>query len=275
MNHAWGCTSPGEEPRSRRGLYPGECYEGRVKVLCPQCERLIALEVFRVDGPVLIITCAKCGAESRVERVAAPEASAVASNTSSRPPSQPPRVSLASTEGGSNVVVLRTAGHEAVQKAAKAADEKPFTVPDGVCPRCIARRAETPSPSCPHCGILFESFDEASVLPQKWLREEWVEVLRDWSNELKHTQLRRKAQQADALAAVGRLYRLRQAFVPEDPVAEAGRADVLRMAAMGISFRPEPSREVGERGKKIALVGTLLVVLGFLSFVVVQLLRTN
>lgn len=244
-----------------------------MKVLCPQCERLIALEVFRVDGPVLIITCAKCGAESRVENVSV---SAAASNTSSapsRPPSQPPRVSLASTEGGSNVVVLRTAGHEAVQKAAKAADEGPFTIPDGVCPKCIARRAG--APSCPHCGILFETFDEASVLPAKWLREDWVEVLRDWNNQTLHTQLRRKAQQADALAAVGRLYRLRQAFVPEDPVAEEGRADVLRMAAAGISFRPAPSIDDAERRKRVALVGTLLVVTAILIFVVVQLLRVD
>jgi hypothetical protein len=241
-----------------------------VKVLCPQCERLIALEAFRVDGPVLIITCAKCGAESRVESVSASGA-AVASNHS-RPVSQPPRVSLASTEGGSNVVVLRTAGHEAVQKAAKAAEEGPFLIPDGVCPKCIARRAETPS--CPHCGILFEAFDEASVLPPKWLREEWVEVLRDWSSELKHSQLRRKAQQVDGLAAVGRLYRLRQAFVPEDPVAEAGRAEVLRMAAMGISFRPgHSSDDDGERRKKVALVGTVLLLMMALTFVLVHLLR--
>jgi hypothetical protein len=243
-----------------------------VKVLCPQCERLIALEVFRVDGTVLIITCAKCGAESRVENVSV---SAAAGNTSSpsRPPSQPPRVSLASTEGGSNVVVLRTAGHEAVQKAAKAAEEGPFAIPEGVCPKCIARRADTPS--CPHCGILFQTFDEASVLPAKWLREEWVEVLRDWNNQALHAQLRRKAQQADALPAVGRLYRLRQAFVPEDPVAEEGRADVLRLAASAISFRPATSGEDAERRKRAALVATLLVAMVILIMLAVQLLRVD
>ena len=242
---------------------------GPVKVLCPQCERLIALEVFRVDGPVLIISCAKCGAESRVESVSA----AANASTPSRPPSQPPRVSLASTDGGSNVVVLRTAGHEAVQKAAKAAEEEPFAIPDGVCPKCIARRADTPS--CPHCGILFETFDEASVLPEKWLREEWVELLRDWNNQPRHSQLRRKAQQTDALAAVGRLYRLRQAFVPEDPVAEEGRAEVLRMAAAGISFRPPASDDDAERRKRVALMGTLLVMTVILLVVVVQLLRAG
>lgn len=239
-------------------------YVGPVKVLCPQCERLIALEVFRVDGPVLIITCARCGAESRVEAAATPEVASLASSgPTPRSPSLPPRVSLASTEGGSNVVVLRTAGHEAVQKAARAAEEGPFLIPDGVCPKCIGPRAE--SASCPHCGILFESFDEATVLPPKWLRDDWVEVLRDWGNDLKHSQLRRKAQQTDALAAVGRLYRLRQAFVPEDPVAEAGRADVLRMAAMSISFRPAAGDDVDRRKKivfgSVLVLGTVLLIL--------------
>lgn len=228
-----------------------------MKVLCPQCERLISLEVFRVDGPALIITCTRCGAESRVENASAPEVATATGGSAVRSASLPPRVSLASTDGGSNVVVLRTAGHEAVQKALKAAEEGPFSIPEGVCPKCIARRA--PTPTCPHCGILFESFDEASVLPPKWLRDEWVEVLRDWANEARHSQLRRQAQQADALAAVGRLYRLRQASVPEDPVAEAGRNDVLRLAAVAMSFRP-PASDDGERRKKV-IIGSVLVLI--------------
>jgi hypothetical protein len=229
---------------------------------------LITLEVFRVDGPALIITCTKCGAESRVENV--PAAAAV--SAPARPVSHPPRVSLESTPGASNVVVLRTAGHEATQKAARAADEGPFALPEGVCPKCIAPRASTPS--CPHCGIMFESFDEATVLPPKWLRDEWVEVLRDWGNEAKHGQLRRKAQQADGLAAVGRLYRLRQAFVPEDPVAAEGRADVLRLAAAAISFRPEPE-DAGERSKKILLISAALVFTFLMAVLLMQLIQTS
>ena len=63
--------------------------------------------------------------------------------------------------------------------------------------------------------------------------------------------------------------------VPEDPVAEEGRAEVLRMAAAGISFRPPPSGDEAERSKRVALVGTLLVVTVILIFVVVQLLRVD
>ncbi|MDP1828894.1 MAG: hypothetical protein Q8L48_36875 [Archangium sp.] len=243
-----------------------------MKVLCPQCERLIALEVFRVEGPALIITCGKCGAETRVESVPATATATGNAPAPARPPSLPPRVSLESTSGGSNVVVLRTAGHEATQKAARAADEGPFTLPEGVCPKCIAPRATTPS--CPYCGILFESFDEASVLPPKWLREEWVEVLRDWGNAPRHAQLRRKAQQTDALAAVGRLYRLRQAAVPEDPVAEEGRADVLRLAAAAMSFRPPQDDDV-ERRKKVVFGATLGLLALILVLGLLQLLRSS
>lgn len=243
-----------------------------MKVLCPQCERLISLERFRLDGAALIITCTKCDAQTRVEAAQVLESAAVAAPAPlpSRPISAPPRVSLASMEGASNVVMLRTAGHEAVQKAALAADENPFAVPEGVCPKCIARRGETSA--CAHCGIHFENVDEAMLLPPKWLRDDWIELLRDWGNETKHGQLRRKAQQAEALAAVGRLYRLRQAFVPEDPVAETGRSEVLRMAAVAISFRPS-SMDEGDQRKKVILIGAFVVLTALLGLMVVQLFR--
>lgn len=251
-----------------------------MKVLCPHCERLITLEQFRFEGALLIVACAKCGAESRVENVPAAAAQeqqqqaqgGQSGGSTARAPSLPPRVSLASTEGGSNVVVLRTAGHEAVQKAARAAEEAPFTVPAGVCPKCIAPRAV--SESCPHCGILFQGFDETELLPPKWLREEWTELLRDWGNEPLHQQLRRKAQQADALAAVGRLYRMRQSAVPEDPVAEDGRVDVLRLAAVPISFRPSQDAEI-ERRKRTALIAILSVVAFVAALVLLRLMLAS
>lgn len=245
-----------------------------MKVLCPHCERLISLEHYRVDGAALVVTCGRCGAETRVEPEAAPRQAEASAEPPppppvSRPASLPPRVSLASLEGASNVVVLRTAGHEAVQKAAAAADEGPFAIPEGVCPKCVARRAD--AAACPHCGIRFETFDEASLVPVKWLRDEWVALLRDWGNEAKHAQLRRKAQQADALAAVGRLYRLRQAFVPEDPAAENGRAEVVRMAAVAISFRP-PSGDDDKKRKAIVITAAAVVAM-LIIFLIAQVLR--
>ncbi len=234
-----------------------------MKLLCPECERLITLEQLRLEGSTVVITCQKCGAEQRVE-----SATAASEVAAPRVASAAPRVSLASTGGASNVVMLRTSSVEAVQKAAVAAEEDPFAIPEGVCPKCIARRAK--AEACPHCGIRFAAFDEAAMLPPKWLREEWTDVLRDWSADEKHAQVRRKAQQVDALAAVGRLYRLRQAAVPEDPVAAEGLADVLRLAAVPIGLPREREDDV-ERRRKVVLVSVAALVLAVMVITVLRL----
>lgn len=218
-----------------------------MKILCPHCERLLPVSQFRVEGGVLVVTCSACGAESRSE-----EPRALAAPGSVAFPA-PPRISLASVEGASNVVVLRTAGHEAVGKAAIAADlPQPFLAPPTVCPRCIGPR--TGASECPHCGVRFEGYDEALSMPPRWLRDEWLSLLRDWGNEGKHVQVRRKAQQLDALAAVGRLYRLRLVAVPEDPIAAQGREDVLRLAAVPMSYGG-PDDLVERRRRIITFVG--------------------
>ncbi len=167
-----------------------------------------------------------------------------------------PRVSLASLDGASNVVVLRTASHEAVRKAALAADGAPFAVPDSLCPRCASPRAA--ADACPQCGVRFEGFDDALALPPRWLRDEWVALLRDWGNDAHHVQLRRKAQQLDALAEVGRLYRLRLAAAPDDPIAAEGRQDVLRLAAVAMTLTPGDDG-VAQRKRAAWLIGGGLV----------------
>ncbi len=261
--------------------------KGAVKVLCPACSRLLPLERYTLDEGALVVTCTGCGEATRVSahgahRQAAagagdaagpglPEAVPRASVPMGAPTLAPPRVSLASTPGSSNVVVLRTAGHDAVQKAAAAADEGPFLVPEGVCPKCLAQRAERPT--CPHCGIEFARFEEASVLPPTWLKDAWVALLRDWGDDAAHAQLRRKAQQADALPSIGRLYRIRQAWVPEDPIAEEGRADILRLAAMSIGFRP--STESAELRRKVAVGAVVVMCLVLLIILGLQVLRAR
>lgn len=224
-----------------------------MKTLCPHCERLLPVSQFRVEGAVLVVTCSACGAEARSEE---PRALAAPGAVSF---SAPPRVSLASVDGASNVVVLRTAGHEAIAKAALAAEAaEPFLPPETVCPRCISPRGDTPE--CAHCGVRFEGYDEALANPPRWLREEWLGLLRDWGNEAKHAQVRRKAQQLESLAAVGRLYRLRLVAVPEDPIAAQGREDVLRLAAVPMSYgAPDDSIERRRRIVTIVGVGVMLL----------------
>lgn len=240
--------------------------KGGVKILCPHCERLLAVTQFRVEGGVLVVTCSACGAESRSEeaRLAAPAAMTF---QASPPPS---RVSLASVEGASNVVVLRTAGHDAVNKAAIAADlPEPFLAPPNVCPRCVSPR--TGAEECPHCGVRFEGYEEALSMPPRWLRDEWLQLLRDWGNEAKHAQLRRKAQQLEALAAVGRLYRLRLVAVPEDPIAAQGREDVLRLAAVPMNYGT--SDDTLEQRKRIITLSVVAVVALLVSLALWVLVR--
>ncbi len=64
-----------------------------MKLLCPACERLVELERFRVEGDALVLTCGKCGAESRVTPDAAgpatftpafPSCTAIPGTTSTR-----------------------------------------------------------------------------------------------------------------------------------------------------------------------------------------------
>lgn len=225
-----------------------------LKVLCPSCERLIDLQRFRLEGAALVVTCQRCETVSRVEPTHVPmmPLPPISSPT-------PARMTL-SSQGASNVVVLRTSAHDAVAKAAQAAEANPFAVPDGLCPKCIARKSE--GDACPHCGLHFDSADEQVLGPPRWLKDAWVSLLRDWGNESAHQSLRRKAQQGDALAAVGRLYRLRQASTPDDPYSAEGLADVLRMAAMHIAFRP-PSGEKEPPGSnpRLVIIGSVFALI--------------
>lgn len=278
-----------------------------MKVLCPQCERLAELGRFRVDAGKLYVTCARCGAEtsagtadampaSQAPEVTAapmpsppaasgpspspvapsppPDEAVVAARVAaapSRPPSQPPRVSLASSPTASNVVMLRTASVEAVDRAAQSADGNPFEVPEGHCPKCLARRDG--SPSCPQCGVQFLYFQEAHVAPPLWLKQAWVELLRDWGNDAQHDRLRLRAQQEDALTALGRLYRLRLAVEPNDPIAEKGRAEVLRVAAAPMTYRPSAETAGTSRAKTVLVVVVVafcLAAIGFLLRIIVS-----
>jgi len=235
---------------------------------------MVELERFRLEGATLHVTCGRCGQETAVTSVLAAAAAAAATPgvsppasappvapraepSPSRPPSQPPRVGLASSPTASNVVMLRTATVEAVERAGLAADGDPFEVPAGLCPKCLARRAE--GPACPQCGVVFHAFQPDNLSPPEWLREAWRALLRDWGNDDAHEALRLRAQQEGALTLLGRLYRLRLAVEPTDPIAEKGRLDVLRLASAPMSLRPRAD-EVAASGKvKPVTIGLVLV----------------
>lgn len=231
----------------------GNRYEETVKALCPKCDRLVPLELFRMEGRSLLVTCPKCGAETSID---------------GRPVSGPPKVSLASTGGGSNVVVLRTQAADAVLLAAQAAEENPLAIPEGLCSKCFAPR--TAAPACAQCGSTHAQFDVTTVEPPGWLMKEWLDVLHNWGDEDRHAQVLRAACQGDALASLGRLYRLRQAFTPEDPVARKGVSEVLRLA----SIPPRAAADAQPRQKPFVLMG-LVVLLMLLLFLALMMMNQN
>ena len=235
----------------------------RVKFLCSHCDRLLPLDTFRLEGATLVVTCPKCATESRVE----PGDASAEPEPEPEPARAPPRLSLASVQGSSNVVVLRTASHDAVQRAS-AAVSSPFAIPEGLCPKCLARKST--GATCAHCGVTFAVFEEATVLPPKFLRDEWVELLGDWGNEQRHTQFRRKAQQVDALPAVGRLYRLRQSHFAEDPLAAEALTEILRLASMPMAI-PRGQEEGGFPLKNVLFGGLAILTLGLLVVIMKML----
>jgi hypothetical protein len=252
-----------------------------MKVLCPACERLGELEKFRVDGARLFATCARCGVESMVETrepgIPAPAPSAppaVQAPSAPPPPNLAPRPSsFSSSPVASNVVTLRTPHITAVEKAAEAAEADPFAVPDGLCPRCLALRGR--ADSCPACGLAFSQVAPSTLTPVPWLATAWRQLLEGWGDEGRHEALRRLAYEREELAALGRLYRIRLSWAPDDPFATKGRDEVLRLALVPVAVRPEPGPKRTQPWQAALLVMLLVGVAFFVTALIYQLVKSN
>jgi hypothetical protein len=229
-----------------------------MKFLCPKCERLVELRDFKVDGTALVLTCPACAAASRVTAPSSPPVALVPLTPVASP------LQLTSIPGTSNVVALRLAGSDAVKDAADSARGAPFEVPLGRCPKCIAPR-QSAGLTCSQCGLTFSQFDAAQVAPPPWLKSAWVQLLSDWGTEERHAELRQRALAEQDLAAVGRLYRLRLISNPDDPFAQRGRDEVLRMALVpGVEPRPSVMTEKIDAKWKYVLVGAFFLICLFL-----------
>jgi len=236
-----------------------------MKLVCPACERLVELEQFRLDGGSLVVTCGRCGVESRVDPKQPPRAEPAppppAGEVPPARPSPPPPRLVPFT--GPNVVTLRTASVTAVEKAAEAADSNPFTAPEGCCPRCLAKRSPQAA-NCPSCGVVFAQLAPATLEPPLWLADAWRALLKTWGDDVQHELLRYRAFELEELAALGRLYRIRLAWAPEDPWAQKGRDEVLRLATAPVDLGKPPDR--GRPTLRYVVIG------GFVAFAVVVLL---
>lgn len=233
-----------------------------MKFLCPKCERLVELRDFKLEGAALVLPCPACHESSRV----GPSTSPVALVPPVPVPLGAGPLQLTSSQGASNVVALRSPGADAVGQAAEAARRGPFEVPRGRCPKCIAPR-QPEALTCSQCGLTFAQFDAEHLAPSAWLERAWVELLEDWGREELHAEVRQRALAEQELAAVGRLYRLRLAANHEDPFAQRGRDEVVRLALMpGTARRGSVLTEkIDSKWKNVGLVAVLVVSLAVLA----------
>ncbi|MBL8957610.1 MAG: hypothetical protein JNK82_42945 [Myxococcaceae bacterium] len=223
-----------------------------MKFLCSSCNRLLDVERFRVEGAVLIISCPGCGAENRAigNTPAAPPAANV---TPLRPPAPPVAPVLVAPPDG----------------------DRAFDVPPGHCPKCISRRSAQ-ALACPNCGLVFEQADGDAFAPSEWLKNEWLLLLQTWGDEARHEQLRSEAMSRNELAEAGRLYRLRLALQPQDPIAARGRDEVLRLAVLpSLNLqRTKPGDGETPRWKYVALSVVIVACLIAIYVVVGQMLQS-
>ncbi|WP_224246983.1 hypothetical protein [Hyalangium gracile] len=237
-----------------------------MRYLCDACERLAPPAAFRVELGVLVMTCARCGQESRArpeEALVAAVAQTAAEATSPQVPA--PRTN---TAPALKVVALRPSEEQVREAAALARSEDPFAVPPGFCPKCIAVRKQGVE-ACASCGLVYANFDPAEQQVSEPLRAAWLAVLERWDDRDAHDRLLSLAVGRGELAVAGRLYRIRLAQAPEDLYAQRGRDEVVRLAtASPVSFTPTPAPSSSSRAQLLAglIFFLILLVVGFLIF---------
>jgi predicted Zn finger-like uncharacterized protein len=178
------------------------------------------------------------------------------------------RHTLASSSDASNVVMLRSPSTAAIDSAKAQAASAPFAVPDGVCPRCLAKRAEHAA-ACSACGLSFSGTARLSFEPPESLKGPWVELLEHWGDDGRHEALRRLAIVQGHLAELGRLYRLRLAHHADDPWAVKGRDEVFAAAsAVLLTARVDTPAGMSPALKLVVGGVCVVVIIGALTLMV-------
>ncbi len=233
-----------------------------MRYLCDACERLVPPAAFRVELGVLVVTCARCGQDSR----ARPEEALVAAVAQTGMPegSQGP-APRSGPAPALKVVALRPSEEQVRGAAALARSGDPFAVPSGFCPKCVAVRKEG-AVACASCGLVYANFNPTEQQISEPLRAAWLSVLERWDDRDAHDRLVSLAVGRGEMPMAGRLYRIRLAQVPDDLYAQRGRDEVVRLAAASsVAFKRQA---VGSSPKAQLLAAVLF----FLLVVVVGLL---
>jgi hypothetical protein len=178
---------------------------------------------------------------------------------------------LASSAEASNVVRLKEVRASAATSARAQAEHDAFTVPPNHCPKCISPSSALDS-ACRTCGLTFRAGVEHEFNPPDYLATLWKELLRRWDDEGQHLAVRQAAMARQDLSALGRLYRLRLAYMPDDPWAQKGRDDVFA-AASAVMVRPLPSQPQAENALvKSAVIVVCVLVIGAALVMLMRLL---
>ncbi|AGC48602.1 hypothetical protein MYSTI_07330 [Myxococcus stipitatus DSM 14675] len=268
-----------------------------MKFQCEACERLIPLESFRVEAAVLVVTCQRCGAESRARtsvratgESASPAQTAVSSGVSgpaqvavsggasipaahaaarvsasgegTSPPRAPVDTLTAPSPERASVAPLRMVRGATPHAAPD--DEVLFTPPAGHCPKCVSVRRPT-AVSCSQCGLVYANFVAEDHTPSAELMDAWRALAARWEEWPEHERFLSTAMGRGELASAGRLYRVRLARVPDDAMAQRAREEVVRRATLVVTTEAEPQgpsllkRRL--RGGAIAVLSLVLLVL--------------
>jgi hypothetical protein len=257
-----------------------------MKFQCEACERLVPLEVFRVDAGVLVVKCDRCGAESRARVPAAPSVAVgsaspqrdgAGASVAATPHASPPEPSLAAAvpppPARASSPALRVVRPEAGTPVALLSDEALFEPPPGHCPKCVAVRRED-TESCAQCGLVYVNFIGDEHHPSRVLADAWRALMERWEDEEAHDRLMTLALGRGELAMLGRLYRLRLARVPDDAMARRGRDELVRRATLVVPATAEPAgTTVAQKRVKAVAVGVMFLVVLVMAVFVFQNLR--
>ncbi len=238
-----------------------------VKYVCEACERLVPPAEFRIEDGLLVLKCPRCDVETRGAAEHSPSERSATLRISL--PTSLVEEAQAALETSRPMPTLRVVpgGPSAPVQDARP-PEDPFRPPPGHCPKCIARRGEG-ARQCAFCGLDYELYQPEELEPSETLATAWRGVWESWERPETHDKVLALAAEKGELAALGRLYRIRLAHLPEDAMAHRGRDEVLRLASAGSLMLSTPPPDKGVK-VKMAGLGLLFLLALVMAAVLVQ-----
>jgi hypothetical protein len=212
----------------------------------------VAVRDFRVEAGQLVLVCTQCAAETTSEAAAGiTQTQQRAANAPAPAAPTPPAPAAPKTQ---KVVAL----HKAPERVVPVTE-----APEGFCPKCVAARTLT-DVHCKACGLQFEKYVASEHRPSALLADTWEALAQRWGDGSAHDAFLSAALARGELAQAGRLYRIRLAHAPNDPMAVRAREEVLRMAALQHPLVSEkasalPVENPVPRVQRFALWGAIVV----------------